>query len=219
MQLKSGGLSAMFIKSWLIKPSSNIFILFHSRILVLIISPGCYLFVRVRQSNLDHPLRQGSWHMKSYHMLSFTEKDIIDAIKSENLIDYGNRRSYQSTAVLLTERNFWSLEYDAEVAALSAIRHVNVVKLYCSIQLELMATWLRSRLDEVSYRKKAGRARICREQGHSFLRNKVSALRPSMRTIAQMLEEAEPCKLSDIIVLKNGENRPNGSWKNSGKLI
>ncbi|XVF45781.1 hypothetical protein PTKIN_Ptkin02bG0234100 [Pterospermum kingtungense] len=131
--------------------------------LVLLLSLGCCLFVRIRQSNLDHPLRQGSWDMKSYHMLSFNEKDIIDSIKSENLIGKGgsgnvykveledgkelavkhiwtsgssNRKSYQSSAAMLTKRNVRSLEYDAEVATLSAIRHVNVVKLYCSITSE-----------------------------------------------------------------------------------
>ncbi|XWS62507.1 hypothetical protein CRYUN_Cryun06bG0016900 [Craigia yunnanensis] len=136
---------------------------FISGILVLLLALGCYLFVRVRQSNLNHPLKQGSWDMESYHMLSFTEKDIIDAIKSENLLgkggsgnvykveledgkelavkhiwtsDSGNHKRYQSSVAMLTKRNFRSLEYDAEVAALSAIRHVNVVKLYCSITSE-----------------------------------------------------------------------------------
>ncbi|XVE48656.1 hypothetical protein DITRI_Ditri01bG0019600 [Diplodiscus trichospermus] len=136
---------------------------FLAGILVLLLSLGCYLFVRVRQGNLNHPLRQGSWDMKSYHMLSFTEKDIVDAIKSENLIGKGgsgnvykvqlnggkklavkhiwtsessNRKNYQSSAAMLNKRNFRSLEYDAEVAALSAVRHVNVVKLYCSITSE-----------------------------------------------------------------------------------
>lgn len=131
--------------------------------LVLLLSLGCYLFARIRKSDLSHPLRQGSWDMKSYQMLSFTEKDIMDAIKSENLIGKGgsgnvykveledgkelavkhiwtsgsgNRKSYQSSAAMLTKSNCRSLEYDAEVAALSAIRHVNVVKLYSSITSE-----------------------------------------------------------------------------------
>ncbi|TYG84071.1 hypothetical protein ES288_D01G220200v1 [Gossypium darwinii] len=134
--------------------------------LVLLVSLGCYMFIKVRKSNLDHPLKQGSWNMKPYRMLSFTEKDIIDAIKLENLIgkggsgnvykveledgkelavkhiwtsDSGNHKNYHSSTAMLTQRNSrnsGSLEYDAEVAALSAIRHVNVVKLYCSITSE-----------------------------------------------------------------------------------
>lgn len=32
------------------------------------------------------------------------------------------------------------------------------------------------------------------------------ASRPSMRTVVHMLEEAEPCKLTDITVVKEGEN-------------
>ncbi|XVF68149.1 hypothetical protein PTKIN_Ptkin10aG0180700 [Pterospermum kingtungense] len=132
-------------------------------ILVLLLSLGCYLFVKLKQSKVDHPLKQGSWNMKSYQMLSFNEADIIEAIKSENLIgkggsgnvykvelcdgkelavkhiwtaDAGDHRSYQTSVAMLTKRNFRSQEYEAEVAALSAIRHVNVVKLYCSITSE-----------------------------------------------------------------------------------
>ncbi|XVF00675.1 hypothetical protein REPUB_Repub04eG0021400 [Reevesia pubescens] len=371
---------------------------FIAGILVLLLSLGYYLFVKVRQSNLNHPLRQGSWDMKSYHMLSFTEKDIIDSIKSENLIgkggcgnvykveledgkelavkhiwtsDSGNRKSYQSSASMLTKRNFRSLEYDAEVAALSSIRHVNVVKLYCSITSEdsnlLVYEYLPNgslwdRLHscqkmemswELRYAIAVGAARgleylhhgydrpvihrdvkssnilldeewkpriadfglarivqnvgggdwthviagtlgymapeyaytcnineksdvysfgvvlmelvtgkrpvepefgenkdiVCwifskvkkkenlievvdsrismalKEDAIKVLRiavhctAKIPAVRPSMRTVVQMLEEAEPCKLTDIIVLKNGESSPTGEWKNNGKLI
>ncbi|KAF5951170.1 hypothetical protein HYC85_009114 [Camellia sinensis] len=35
---------------------------------------------------------------------------------------------------------------------------------------------------------------------------KTPALRPSMRMVMQMLEEAEPCNLTDLIVSKDGEN-------------
>ncbi|XP_022762837.1 receptor-like protein kinase HAIKU2 [Durio zibethinus] len=367
-------------------------------ILVVLLSLGCYLFVRVRQSNLNHPLKHGSWDMKSYHVLSFTEKDVIDAIKSDNLIgkggsgnvykveledgkelavkhiwtsDSGNRKSCQSSAAMLTKRNFRSLEYDAEVAALSAIRHVNVVKLYCSITSEdsnllvyeylpngslwdrlhscqkMEMSWeLRHAiavgaargleylhhgcdrpvihrdvkssnilLDEEWKPRIAdfGLAKIVQNGGggdcthviagthgymapeyaytchineksdvysfgvvlmelvtgkrpvepefgenkdivcwiHSKLKNKenlvavmdsnisevlkedaikvlriaayctakIPVIRPSMRTVVQMLEEAEPCKLSHITVYKNGESSPTGEWKNNGKLI
>ncbi|KAL4304201.1 hypothetical protein GQ457_10G023130 [Hibiscus cannabinus] len=137
---------------------------FIAGILVLLVSLGCYMFVRAKQSNLDHPLKQGSWNMKSFRILSFTEKEIIDAVKSQNLIgkggsgnvykveledgkelavkhiwtsDSGNRKNYHNSGTaMLTQRSFRSLEYDAEVAALSSIRHVNVVNLYCSITSE-----------------------------------------------------------------------------------
>ena len=40
---------------------------------------------------------------------------------------------------------------------------------------------------------------------------KFPALRPSMRTVVQMLEEAEPCILTDIIVHRKGESSPTGN--------
>ncbi|KAG4205872.1 hypothetical protein ERO13_A04G127912v2 [Gossypium hirsutum] len=136
---------------------------FIAGLLVLVLSIGCYMFVKVRKTNLNHPLKQGSWEMKSFHMLSFTEKDITNGIKSENLIgkggsenvykvelnggkklavkhiwtsDSSNGKSYRSSATMITKSKFRSQEYDAEVTALSAIRHVNVVKLFCSITSE-----------------------------------------------------------------------------------
>ena len=33
------------------------------------------------------------------------------------------------------------------------------------------------------------------------------ALRPAMRTVVQMLEEAEPCKLVDIVISKDGDEK------------
>ncbi|XP_039058168.1 receptor-like protein kinase 7 [Hibiscus syriacus] len=48
---------------------------------------------------------------------------------------------------------------------------------------------------------------------------KIPTHRPSMRKVVQMLEEAEPCKLTDIIVHRKGESSPTEKWKNNGKLI
>lgn len=107
-----------------------------------------------------------SWNMKSFQILSFTEQEIIGSIKQENLIgkggsgnvykvDLGNGNAlavkhiwkseadhqescHQSSTVMLAnqKRRRQLPEYEAEVAALSSIRHVHVVKLYCSISSE-----------------------------------------------------------------------------------
>ncbi|MED6207658.1 Receptor-like protein kinase 7 [Stylosanthes scabra] len=113
-----------------------------------------------------------SWDVKSFHVLSFTEDEILDSIKQENLIGKGGSgnvfrvtlsngkelavkhiwntdidsrtkksRSWSSgsgsgTPMLAGKRTGKSKEFDAEVQALSSIRHVNVVKLYCSITSE-----------------------------------------------------------------------------------
>lgn len=133
---------------------------FVAGLLVLVIFSCCFLFLKLRQNNLAHPLKQSSWNMKSFRILTFSESDVIDAIRSENLIgkggsgnvykvvlDNGNelavkhiwsansidRTGFRSSSAMLTKRNSRSPEYDAEVATLSNVRHVNVVKLYCSI--------------------------------------------------------------------------------------
>lgn len=112
----------------------------------------------------ERSLKEESWDLKSFHVLSFTEDEILDSIKQENLIgqggsgnvygvtlsngkklavkhiwntDFGARKkSWSSTPMLAKRGGGKSKEYDAEVEALSSIRHVNVVKLYCSITSE-----------------------------------------------------------------------------------
>lgn len=101
-----------------------------------------------------------TWNVKSFHVLSFMEEDIIDSIREENLIGKGGSgqvyRVSIKNGVELAVKHIWnnsgyrkksaskahnkedsckqkSLEFEAEVETLSSIRHVNVVKLYCSI--------------------------------------------------------------------------------------
>ncbi|XP_050210627.1 receptor-like protein kinase 7 [Mercurialis annua] len=133
-------------------------------LLVLVISAGYLLFVKSGSNDLDdHPLKKSSWNMKSFRVLSFSERDVVDSIKSENLIGKGgsgnvykvmlgdgnelavkhiwtsnstDRRSFRASSAMLSKKSFRSSEYDAEVATLSSLRHVNVVKLYCSITSE-----------------------------------------------------------------------------------
>lgn len=124
---------------------------------------GCYLLVKRWRNNRDRPTKD-SWDLKSFRILSFTEQEILNSIKQENLIGKGgsgnvyrvvlgngkelavkhiwnwgsvNGRSRRSsTTAMLGKRPQKSPEFDAEVATLSSIRHVNVVKLYCSITSE-----------------------------------------------------------------------------------
>ncbi|GAV65126.1 Pkinase domain-containing protein/LRR_1 domain-containing protein/LRRNT_2 domain-containing protein/LRR_6 domain-containing protein/LRR_8 domain-containing protein [Cephalotus follicularis] len=136
---------------------------FIAGVIVLLTLLASLLLIKSRQNDADHPLKQTSWDLKPYHVLRFTEKDIIDAIQSENWIGKGgsgnvykvvmsdgmelavkhiltpnsvDRKSYKSSAAMLTKKKLRSPQYDAEVATLSAVRHVNVVKLYCSISSE-----------------------------------------------------------------------------------
>ncbi|KAK7302631.1 hypothetical protein RJT34_13523 [Clitoria ternatea] len=131
-------------------------------LMVLLVSSACFIFTKLRQDKLEKPLKTSSWDVKQYHVLNFNENEVIDGIKAENLIGKGGsgnvyrvvlksgeqfavkhiwtsnsseRGSCRSTSAML-KRSSTSPEYDAEVETLSSIRHVNVVKLYCSITSE-----------------------------------------------------------------------------------
>ncbi|RVW56227.1 Receptor-like protein kinase HSL1 [Vitis vinifera] len=135
--------------------------LFHHRFMVLLGSLAGF-FLESKEKD-DRSLKDDSWDVKSFHMLSFTEDEILNSIKQENLIgkggcgnvykvslsngnelavkhiwnsDSGGRKTTRSTAPMLAKRSGKSSEFDAEVQTLSSIRHVNVVKLYCSITSE-----------------------------------------------------------------------------------
>ncbi|KAE8659210.1 hypothetical protein F3Y22_tig00116964pilonHSYRG00335 [Hibiscus syriacus] len=47
---------------------------------------------------------------------------------------------------------------------------------------------------------------------------KLPALRPTMRTVVQMLEEAEPCKLAGIVINKDGEVQKKETMESADKL-
>ncbi|PSS17322.1 Receptor-like protein kinase [Actinidia chinensis var. chinensis] len=133
--------------------------------IVLIVSVSCVLYLKKSsKGDEDRSLKEDSWDVKPFQVLSFTEDEVIDSIKQENLIgkggsgnvykvvvangkelavkhiwnsDSGGRKKSRSTTPMLgknTGRK--SSEFDAEVRTLSSIRHVNVVKLYCSITSE-----------------------------------------------------------------------------------
>ncbi|XP_071717685.1 receptor-like protein kinase 7 [Rutidosis leptorrhynchoides] len=131
--------------------------------LVLVLSLACFVFVKLRHKDCNNVTnRSCSWDMKQFHVISFNEDAILRSLKQENLIGKGgsgnvykvvlgcgkklavkhmwkpgndpnDRKSNTSSATILPKRNSKWPEYEAEVATLSSIRHVNVVKLYCSI--------------------------------------------------------------------------------------
>lgn len=132
-------------------------------VMVLLVSLACIFFLKLKQNRLEEKaLKTNSWDLKQYHMINFNENEIIEGIKAENVIgkggsgnvykvvlksgkalavkhiwtsNPGEQGSGRSSSAML-KRSFRSPEYDAEVATLSSIRHVNVVKLYCSITSE-----------------------------------------------------------------------------------
>ncbi|KAF3447433.1 hypothetical protein FNV43_RR12619 [Rhamnella rubrinervis] len=133
----------------------------------LIILLGClawFMYLkRKEKDDQDRSLKEESWDVNSFHVLSFTEDEILDSIKEENLIGKGGSGKVYKASLLngkdLAVKHLWdtdikgtkkiksttpmlgrhtrkSKEFDAEVKTLSSVRHVNVVKLYCSITSE-----------------------------------------------------------------------------------
>ncbi|PIA55215.1 hypothetical protein AQUCO_00800146v1 [Aquilegia coerulea] len=130
---------------------------------VLLICLGSFIFFKKKGTNEERSFKSDSWDVKSFSILSFTEQDVLNSIKQENLIgsggsgnvyrvylgdgkdfavkhiwktDSGNGKSNRSTSAMLMKRSGNLPEFDAEVETLSSMRHVNVVKLYCSITSE-----------------------------------------------------------------------------------
>ncbi|KAJ4895542.1 Leucine-rich receptor-like protein kinase family protein [Raphanus sativus] len=127
--------------------------------LILLASLVCFLYLKKSEKKEMRTLRHESWSIKSFRKMSFTEDDIIDSIKEENLIGRGGcgdvyrvvlgdgkelavkhirsssstEKSFSSTMPILSEKEGRSKEFETEVQTLSSIRHLNVVKLYCSI--------------------------------------------------------------------------------------
>ncbi|KAH6785040.1 hypothetical protein C2S51_037495 [Perilla frutescens var. frutescens] len=120
----------------------------------------CYLKKKTEGVG-ERSLKENSWALKSFHVLTFTEDEIIDAIKQDNLIgkggsgsvyrvvagngkevavkhiwhsdDYTSGKKTGSSTPILARRSSKCWEFEAEVETLSSIRHLNVVKLFCSI--------------------------------------------------------------------------------------
>lgn len=145
----------------------TLIICFASGTLILLVLLAFFLHLKGNQKQNHHhdrSLKEDSWNVKSFHVLTFTEDEIIDSIKEENVIGKGGsgnvyraslsngtdlavkhiwnnnsdydgtkQRNYRSTTPILSKSKGKSSEFDAEVQTLSSIRHVNVVKLYCSI--------------------------------------------------------------------------------------
>lgn len=131
---------------------------------VLLCTLACYFHLKKKEKDHDRSLKEESWDINSFHVLSFREGQILDSIKQENLIGkggFGNvykvslpdgkelavkhiwntdikgqKRIRSTTPMLRKHAAGKSKEFDAEVQTLSSIRHVNVVKLYCSITSE-----------------------------------------------------------------------------------
>ncbi|CAA0383011.1 unnamed protein product [Arabidopsis thaliana] len=124
-----------------------------------------YVIFKIRRDKLNKTVqKKNDWQVSSFRLLNFNEMEIIDEIKSENIIGRGGQgnvykvslrsgetlavkhiwcpesshESFRSSTAMLSDGNNRSNngEFEAEVATLSNIKHINVVKLFCSITCE-----------------------------------------------------------------------------------
>ncbi|KAG7582577.1 Protein kinase domain [Arabidopsis suecica] len=124
-----------------------------------------YVIFKIRRDRSNQTAqKKNNWQVSSFRLLNFNEMEIIDEIKSENLIGRGgqgnvykvtlrsgetlavkhiwcqdsSRESFRSSTAMLSDSNNKNnnREFEAEVATLSNIKHINVVKLFCSITCE-----------------------------------------------------------------------------------
>ncbi|KAL6184476.1 hypothetical protein ACLB2K_045877 [Fragaria x ananassa] len=134
---------------------------------ILFVSLIGFVFLKRKEKDQDRSLKEESWDVKSFHVITFSEDEILDSITQENLIGKGGSGNVYKVSLSngkdLAVKHIWntdpsgrkmlksstpmlggrrrssgskSKEFDAEVQTLSSIRHVNVVKLFCSITSE-----------------------------------------------------------------------------------
>ncbi|XP_076904151.1 receptor-like protein kinase 7 [Bidens hawaiensis] len=124
--------------------------------LLLVLSVAYFLIVKSRAKDCSNLT------VNEFHGISFDKQELLGSLKPNNLIgkggsgqvykvelrcgmklavkhmwrsgmEFDGHRSYSSSAKIIPKQKSRWPEYDAEVATLSSIQHVNVVKLYCSI--------------------------------------------------------------------------------------
>ncbi|XP_051124549.1 receptor protein-tyrosine kinase CEPR1-like [Andrographis paniculata] len=122
---------------------------------------GSILFVRLRFSrgkevmDNEDTLSSSSYDVKSFHRLTFDQREIIEAMVDKNVVGYGGSgtvyRIELSSGEVVAVKKLWSSsrkaktyplmsdhdnqtldkELATEVETLGSIRHKNIVKLYC----------------------------------------------------------------------------------------
>ncbi|VFQ86800.1 unnamed protein product [Cuscuta campestris] len=118
----------------------------------VLLSLACFFYLK---KSRERSLKDESWDLVSFRPLTFEKKEILDAVKQENIIGEGGSGSVYrvilSNGTELAAKHIWnsgnnrqgptlspgsrrrpvSKQFEAEVQTLSSIRHMNVVKLYC----------------------------------------------------------------------------------------
>ncbi|KAJ6954692.1 hypothetical protein NC652_006210 [Populus alba x Populus x berolinensis] len=250
-------------KSSISKEVRTLILCFSVGSMILLASLACFYHLKKREKYRDRSLKEESWDLKSFHVLTFTEDEILDSIKQENLIGKGgsgnvyrvalangkelavkhiwtanstSTKKSRSTTPILGKEAGKSKEFDAETRFDFAeygytykVNEKSDVYSFGVVLMELVSgkraiepeygdnndivDWVSSKLKTKQSVFSTVDSRIpeaFKEDAVKVLRiailctARLPAMRPAMRSVVQMLEEAEPCKLVSIAISKDG---------------
>ncbi|KAK7842029.1 receptor-like protein kinase 7 [Quercus suber] len=238
--------------------------------LLLVALLCCFKLKKSEKDHQNRSLKDESWDFKSFHVLSFTEDEILDSIKQENLIGTGGSgnvykvavsngttelavkhiwntdgKKSQSTTPMLSKRAGKSKQFDAE-AIFEYVKYGYTYKVneksdvysFGVVLMELVSgkrpidpeygenkdivSWVSSKIktrESVLSVVDSRIPEVSKEEVVKVLKIAVlctatlPTLRPTMRSVVQMLEDAEPGKLVGIAITKDGASK---SSRNSG---
>ncbi|CAH2038427.1 unnamed protein product [Thlaspi arvense] len=227
--------------------------------LILLASLVFFLYLKKSEKKESRTLRHESWSIKSFRRMTFTEDDIIDSIKEENLIGRGGcgdvyrvvlgdgkelavkhirsnstdsftQKNFSSAMPILTEKEGRSKEFETEYGYSSKVNEKCDVYSFGVVLMELVTgkkpieaefgeskdivNWVSNNLKSKEsvmeiVDKKVGE--MYREDAIKILRvailctARLPGLRPTMRSVVQMIEDAEPCRLMGIVISKESD--------------
>ncbi|KAI9126155.1 hypothetical protein K1719_002576 [Acacia pycnantha] len=90
----------------------TLLVCFSIGLILLLLCLSLYMQLKKKENYRERSLKEESWDIKSFHVLSFTEDEILDSIKQENLIGKGG--SGNLYRVTLSNGNVYRVTFSGE---------------------------------------------------------------------------------------------------------